>query len=427
MSTIHTLRTLAPLAPRTTEPAARHPERILTPRAGAEQVGLRGRALFRTLKLWRRAPQPRLERWYWYGLKPLCAAALILWYTPQYAPAVRRRFGITIFEQIAAQCRLGFRDWVNPRCYYFHEHYRRPGRPNVDGYVMRHEIKEGLLRSLHKLRPKMGATRISLGHKLEFAEVCLDFGLPAPEILACAWRGKVTVADDAALNQDLFMKAEHGRGAFGARCFTADTGGGTDVARRLKTIARASWLRPQIVQPMLKNHPALADLTGESLLTIRIFTCVDETGRPFVTHAMLRSIGKLEPDWPTSEEFAAPIDLATGRLGPMRGDTHFGPDDRTDHHPMTGAPVTGRTIPLWPAIHVLARAAHRAFAERFLVGWDIALTPEGPVLIEGNSYPDTEFLQRVHDQPIGASPLGPLLALHLDRLEQLRGNFQPKR
>ena len=125
MSTIHTLRTLAPLAPRSAEPAAKHPDRILTSRIRAEDVGRRGRALFSGLKLWRRAPQGRLERVYWYALKPLCAAALILWYTPQYAVAVRRRFGVPILEQIAAQCRLGFREWINPRCYYFHEHYRR--------------------------------------------------------------------------------------------------------------------------------------------------------------------------------------------------------------------------------------------------------------------------------------------------------------
>jgi hypothetical protein len=424
MSTIHTL---APLAPRTIEPATRQPDRILTPPIGAERVGRRGRALFRDLRLWRRARHPRLERIFWHAAKPLCAAALILWYTPQYAPAVRRRFRIPVFEQVAAQCRLAFQEWVNPRCYYFHDHYRRPGKPNADGYVMRHEIKEGLGKSLHKLRPRIYGTRINLGHKLEFAEACLDFGLPAPEILACARRGKVIVADDAALNQDLFMKAEHGRGAFGARGFTADANGRADIARRLKAIARASWLWPQIVQPMLKNHPALADLAGASLLTIRIFTCMDQSGRPAVTHAMLRSIGKLEPDWPTSEEFAAPIDLATGRLGRMCGDTHFGPDDRTEHHPITGAPVAGRIVPLWPAIHALSRTAHRAFTDRLLVGWDIALTPQGPILIEGNSYPDTEFLQRVHDQPIGASPLGPLLACHLDRLEELRGNFQAKR
>ncbi|HVZ02632.1 MAG TPA: sugar-transfer associated ATP-grasp domain-containing protein [Dongiaceae bacterium] len=423
MSYIPTLREAALPAPRSTRPAASYPDRILTRRSRAREVGLQGRMLFRALRLWRRAPQPRLERFYWYVLKPLFAFALILWYTPQYALAVRRRFGVSLAAQVAAQCRLAFREWVNPRCYYFHEHYRRAGAPDIDGYVMRHEIKEGLLKSLHKLQPKVHGVRINLGHKLDFAEACADFGLPTPEILAYARRGKLIVADGARLQQDLFVKPEQGRGAVGARIFTAEAGAPVDLAARVLQIARASWLTAQIVQPLLQNHSGLADLAGESLVTIRVFTCIDASDHPVVTHAMLRSIGKLEPDWPTGEEFAAPIDLATGRLGRMCSDSRFGPDGRTDHHPMTGAPVAGRKVPLWPAIHALARAAHRVFADRLLVGWDVALTPDGPVLIEGNSYPDTEFLQRVHEQPIGASPLGPLLAHHLDRLEQLRGRF----
>src|SRR5882757_3367237 len=124
MSYIPTLREAALPDPRTAQPAARYPDRILTHHSPAHDVGLRGRKLFGGLRLWRRAPQPRLERLYWHGLKPLIALALIIWYTPQYAFSVRRRFGIPIAAQVAAQCRLAFREWVNPRCYYFHEHYR---------------------------------------------------------------------------------------------------------------------------------------------------------------------------------------------------------------------------------------------------------------------------------------------------------------
>jgi hypothetical protein len=423
MSYIPTLREVALPAPRTTEPDTRHPDRILTRRRPVLDVGVHGRILFSEQKLWRRAPQRVLERLYWHLLKPLCALALILWYTPRYGRAVTRRYGVPLGAQIAAQCRLAFEEWVNPRCYYFHEHYRRPGPLDIDGYVMRHEIKEGLLKSLHKLCPKVHGARINLGHKLAFATACADFGLPTVEILAYARRGKVSFAG-AGLEQDLFLKREHGRGAAGARPLIAAPDKSRDVTRRLRQIARASWRAPVIVQPLLRNHPALTGLAVQSLLTVRVFTCMDAAGCPVVTHAMLRSIGKLEPDWPTHEEFAAPVDLVTGVLGRMCSDSRFGPDDRTAYHPMTEAPVLGRTVPDWRDVLALARRAHRVFADRLLVGWDIALTPTGPVLIEGNSYPDTEFLQRVHDQPIGDSPLGPLLAHHLNRLEELGGRFR---
>ena len=63
-------------------------------------VGRRGRQLFSSLKIWRRARRPRIERLYWRYLKPAFAAALILWYTPRYAAIVRRRYGVSVFEQI---------------------------------------------------------------------------------------------------------------------------------------------------------------------------------------------------------------------------------------------------------------------------------------------------------------------------------------
>jgi len=420
MSYIPTLRDAALTASLHSESAPRNSDRILARRRRVLDVGVHGRILFSEQKLWRRAPQRRLERLYWHLLKPLCAVALILWYTPQYARAVQKKYGVPLGAQIAAQCQLGFDEWVNPRCYYFHEHYRRRGPIDIDGYVMRHEIKEGLLKSLHKLCPKVHGNRINLGHKLAFAEICAAFDLPTVPIVAHARRGRLMVTGPG-IERDLFLKREHGRGAAGARPLLVSPDQPRDMTRRLRTIARASWRAPVIVQPLLQNHPFLLGLAVQSLLAIRVFTCLDAKGRPVVTHAMLRSIGKLEPDWPTQEEFAAPIDLATGVLGLMCGDRRFGPEDRTAYHPMTEALVLGRKVPMWPAVHALALKAHGVFCDRLLVGWDIAVTPEGPVLIEGNSYPDTEFLQRVHDQPIGDSPLGPLLAHHLDRLEALEG------
>ena len=410
-------------------------ETITSSAAPHRAVGARGRRLFAQLRLWRRANHPRMERFYWRHLKPLAALALILWYTPRYAQVVRRRFGVPVFEQIVQQCRLGFRDWVNPRCYYFHEHYRRPeriwGPVDCSAYVMRHEIKEGLLRALHKLRPKPHGVRINLGHKLAFAAICTRFGLPAPTIGAIVHAGRIAVHDRTTLSGDLFVKPEKGRGAIGAEAFRRRADGrfaiGDDavsLADLLDSLAAEARRTPKLVQPLLKNHPAIADLAEQSLVTFRIITCLSRAEQPIVTHAMLRTISKLEPNWHGSDEYAAPVDLATGRLGVMCGDTAIGPQHWYGIHPVTGAPVTGRIVPLWSEIRALAVRAHTVFADRLIVGWDIALTPEGPVLIEGNSYPDTEFLQRVHRQPIGESPLGPLLTHHLGRLEALRGGFR---
>jgi hypothetical protein len=172
--------------------------------------------------------------------------------------------------------------------------------------------------------------------------------------------------------------------------------------------------RDLLLQPMLVNHPAIADLAEESLIALRAITCMDPSGTPIITHAMLRVISKLEPNWHSKREHAARIDLHSGRLGQMCNDKDLWPGRWSDDHPVTGARVAGRLLPGWPDVRVLAVGAHQVFADRMLVGWDIALTPSGPVILEGNSYPDVHFLQRVHEQPIGLSALGQLLRQALD-------------
>jgi hypothetical protein len=156
-----------------------------------------------------------------------------------------------------------------------------------------------------------------------------------------------------------------------------------------------------------------------ALITIRLITCLDEELRPVLTNAYLRSLAKLEPDWDVGriEDFAASIDLETGALGRMTGDKPECLSEWFDRHPITGAAVTGRVVPCWPEIAALGVKAHRIVPERVMIGWDVAVTPDGPVLLEGNSFLDTIFPQRVFRQPIGHMRLGGLLDFHLGRLE----------
>jgi hypothetical protein len=182
-----------------------------------------------------------------------------------------------------------------------------------------------------------------------------------------------------------------------------------------------------LVTRRLTNHPEIADLVDESLITFRVFTCLDAEGRPVVTHGMLRTLSKLEPRWNTHEEYAASLDVGTGELRQMCGDADMAPDSWWDRHPKSGVPVKGRVIANWPAVAALAVAAHGVFSGRVLTGWDLALTPDGPYVIEGNSDADTHFLQRVHRQMIGRSAMAPLLRHHLLTAERtfLRGTTSP--
>ena len=70
-------------------------------------------------------------------------------------------------------------------------------------------------------------------------------------------------------------------------------------------------------------------------------------------------------------------------------------------------------LPFWGETLALARQAHAAFPFCTVVGWDIAITASGPVVIEGNSNPDVDIMQRPFRAPLGSTRFGELLAFHL--------------
>ena len=50
-----------------------------------------------------------------------------------------------------------------------------------------------------------------------------------------------------------------------------------------------------------------------------------------------------------------------------------------------GRPLPGWTVPWWPEVRELALRAARAFAPVGTIGWDVAMSPRGAVLIEANA------------------------------------------
>lgn len=87
--------------------------------------------------------------------------------------------------------------------------------------------------------------------------------------------------------------------------------------------------------------------------------------------------------------------------------------------------MLGRKIRHWADIESLAVRAHRCFRTRSIIGWDIALTPDGPVLLEGNNNLDVMFLQRVHNRPAGQTRFGEFLSAQIDALAKSAASPRP--
>lgn len=342
------------------------------------------------------------------------------------APVVRARFGLGYWDQLKGICRAGFQHGLDARAYYLFELYRPEQMRRASGYITRYETKNGLFKILTWQLPKRDR-RTALGNKLGVHDLCERHDIPHPPLLCVAKEGNLELRcnRETDLDRDLFIKIAHSKGARGAERlkrigphrYLDKKGTELTLDELLSRLAERSRSEALLVEPFVTNHPGIADLAQESLIAIRVITCLGEANMPVVTHGMLRVVAKLEPSWPHNIELGSAVDLATGVLGVMTGDKKDMRFQWYTNHPNTGAPIAGRVLPNWPDIQAVALAAHAACSDRLLVGWDIALTPEGAVLLEGNAYADVDFLQRVHRCPWGASPIGPLL---YDRLMDLQ-------
>ncbi len=392
----------------------------------ATAVGAKAREFTRRYGLDQKHNHPPAAIAYVPVFRELTVGLAALWLVIAVGGGVRSATGKSKSRQFAEMIMLWFHDGIDPPSYYAQELYRTRNRAAAPEYLTRFETKNGLMSALNKMRASPYQVN-EMGHKALFYKCCLEAGLPHPRVLASVENGKTAfLAPRDQLAADLFCKPQRGMGASGTLALRYVTPGqyideaGTvfDLDGAMAEAGRQAPDRQMLVQRWQKNHPDIADFARHSLVTFRVVTCLDEAGKPEVTLAMLRVLAKLEPDWPHAldEEYAAPMDLATGELGLFTGDDMNTSPLRYEHHPLTGVPVKGRIIRQWPEIRDLALKAHGVFAHRFLIGWDIALTPEGAKLLEGNTNLDVMFLQRVHDMPAGRTRMGALMSHQLDVL-----------
>ncbi len=389
-------------------------------------VGSNARNVYRDCRLYRGAKHPPLAISFYPGFSEITFFLVMAWLVLTAGVSLKRGTGKTLLRQVREMTVLWFKQGIDPPSYYALDLYEVSRLREAPHFLTRYETKNGLLASLNSRRPKP-YKKNEMSHKEMFAACCREFNLPHPQQLLLIHGEKIAwncSKDD--LQTDLFCKRQHGMGAMGTITFRwlgaslyADEAGKThDLDSVLKILGEASGDHPLIVQPWLKNHSSLFDLAKDSLITIRVITCLDERGSPEVTLAMLRLLAKLEPDWQflPDEEYAAPIDLQSGEMGLFTGDNFRTSHIRYENHPVTHAPIKGRVIARWNDIMATAIKAHQAFAHRCVIGWDIALTENGPVILEGNSNFDVMFLQRVHGVAAGRTKLGELLNFQLREL-----------
>jgi hypothetical protein len=360
------------------------------------------------------------------ALWPIIAAARAVPRVRHYGAAVRRLTGKSRTRQFLEQVAMAIRYRIPPFYYYVYELYRHGQWQRAPHYVMRYETKEIAYRLLYPIASGL-YTPAPLKDKVEFARHCQGHGVRHVPVLMLFLDGKRVMAPDLVdrlPEADVFVKRTNAKGGVRSELWRhagsgtyRDTHGRTmDATSLIAHVTELSRSKPFFIQWAVTNHRDLLDLGAGALSTVRMLSCRNEAGGYEVTDAAFRM--SVDPasavDNFHAGGIAAAVDVRTGRLG-RATDLGTGPDIVWhDVHPLTGAQITGRQLPMWRGTLELAAQAHRAFSDYALVGWDIAILDDGPCVIEGNRGPDVDIHQRTSLGPIGEGRFGELLAFNLE-------------
>lgn len=139
-----------------------------------------------------------------------------------------------------------------------------------------------------------------------------------------------------------------------------------------------------IFQEHLSQNSFLSRINPYNVNTIRIVTFIGFDNDIQIHHSALRlgRKGGIVDNW-SRGGFSVFIDAASGQLGRGFSKPRYG-GDWVGVHPDTGAQFEGQIIPGWERVLDVCRRAAASLSDVRTVGWDVALTDDGPVIIEGN-------------------------------------------
>ena len=152
-----------------------------------------------------------------------------------------------------------------------------------------------------------------------------------------------------------------------------------------------------IVEDKVIQHEAISALCPTSVNTIRVATLLGDK-KEGIVYAYIRIGNGKVMDNVDCGGMAAPVDIETGVIAGV-GANKAG--DVYENHPMTGKRIAGTQIPYWEEAKKMCLDAMHVVPQVRFVAWDVAITPDGPVFIEGNSFPSHAIPQFAAHFPDG--------------------------
>ena len=149
------------------------------------------------------------------------------------------------------------------------------------------------------------------------------------------------------------------------------------------------------LEELVRQHPDMNVLCPASVNTIRFMTYNDK-GTPILLWCGLRVGNGVNPvDNFHAEGMGVKIDVDTGKLVGVGIDK----DNREfEKHPTTGVLFDGFQLPCFEEAKNMVLEACLKSDKILMIGWDIALSDKGPLIIEANRWPGFDLVQVLEDR-----------------------------
>jgi len=341
----------------------------------------------------------------------------------------RKQTGKSYYIQNIEILYLGIVHSIPPRTYFLFRLFEPERRKIANQYLHRFETKHGLFSFIYRNLGKP-SKKMTLSDKGKFAARCNENDLPTPTIFVVAENGVIKARawkEKGLPKVDLIVKRRIGKGGrrmmrwefIGDDQYRSAEGKTLSTEKLISLLKRESMINALLVMKRMRNHYTINDLSGANadvLTTVRMVTGLNEQGEPELVSSTFKiGVNQTIADNVHFGGLAAPVDVHTGELG--SGVSTMPLRQPVEPHPTTGAAIRGRKLPLWKEACDLVKRAHIAVPEMVFIGWDVGLTEDGPILIEGNSATCVHLQQTPHRAPLGAGRCGELMAYQLDRID----------
>lgn len=161
----------------------------------------------------------------------------------------------------------------------------------------------------------------------------------------------------------------------------------------------------ELLEEPVKQCEEMNKLNLSSVNTTRMVSVMNEKGEITILATFVRiGNGKVVDNF-NSGGMTAKVDTKTGIIVENAVNKN---GKLFEKHPITGTTIKGFQIPFWNEAKELVKMAAKKSPHIRYVGWDVAMSVNGPVLIEGNQFPGHDIYQvaeKIGKDDIGVLPM----------------------